>query len=154
MASLSTAVAFGFNLPEIPGSGTTAVSKSTCRTEASTSGSSPAGERVCAKANTLPNAGVSPSPVNVQVFVHVDRKSQILVPLGDARTLKALDHLHQRLQSVRQDVPGSAEAQSSSGETGRHFYVRGNGAMIPISTDSFRVQGGQPGQRFSGFPVW
>ncbi len=167
MASLNTAVAFGFNLPEIPGLGTTAGLEVNLQDRGINDVRKFAGlvNEFVQKANTLPELQGVQSLIRVnvpQVFVHVDREKvkSLGVPLGDVfRTLQAMlstlyiNDFNLYGRTYRVQLEAQPRFREKPEDIGR-LYVRGpNGAMIPISTLIRTEFQGGPSlvQRFNGF---
>jgi multidrug efflux pump subunit AcrB len=165
--SLDKAVAFGFNLPEIPGLGTTAGLEVNLQDRGVNDIRKFAvlANEFTQRANALPELqGVqSLMRVNVpQVFVRVDREKvkSLGVSLTDVfRTLQSMlstlyvNDFNLYGRTYRVQVEAQPRFREKPEDIGR-LYVRGpDGAMIPISTLTRTQFQGGPSlvQRFNGF---
>jgi len=167
LASLNDAVAFGFNLPEIPGLGTTAGLEVNLQDRSVNDIRKFAGlvSEYTQQANAQPELqGVqSLMRVNVpQIYVHVDREKvkSLGVSLSDVfQTLQTMlstlyvNDFNLYGRTYRVQLEAQSQYRENPADIGR-LYVRGpDSAMIPISSlvrSEFR---GGPSlvQRFNGF---
>jgi hydrophobe/amphiphile efflux-1 (HAE1) family protein len=167
LASLNNAVAFGFNLPEIPGLGTTAGLEVNLQDRGVNDVRKFAAlvNEFVQKANAQPELQGVQSLIRVnvpQVFVHVDREKvkSLGVSLGDVfRTLQAMlstlyiNDFNLYGRTYRVQLEAQPRFREKPEDIGR-LYVRGpNGAMIPISSLIRTEFQGGPSlvQRFNGF---
>jgi hydrophobe/amphiphile efflux-1 (HAE1) family protein len=167
LASLDKAVAFGFNLPEIPGLGTTAGLELNMQDRSVNDIRKFAGlvTEFTQRANAQPELqGVqSLMRVNVpQVFVRVDREKVKSLGVSLSNVFQTLQSLLSTLyvndfnlygRTYRVQIEAQPRFREKPADIGR-LYVRGpDSAMIPISTLTRTEFQGGPSlvQRFNGF---
>ena len=167
LSSLTDAVAFGFNLPEIPGLGTTAGLEVNLQDRSVNDMRKFAGlvSEYAQQANAQPELQGVQSLMRVnapQIYVDVDREKvkSLGVPLSDVfGTMQTLlstlyvNDFNMYGRTYRVQLEAQSRFRESPADIGR-LYVRGSdGAMIPLSTlvrTEFRA-GPTLVQRFNGF---
>jgi hydrophobe/amphiphile efflux-1 (HAE1) family protein len=167
LSSLNNAVAYGFNLPEIPGLGTTAGLELNLQDRSVNDIRKFAGlvNEYTQRANAQPELqGVQTlMRVNVpQVYVHVDREKVKSFGVSLTEVFQTLQTMLSTLyvndfnlygRTYRVQVEAQSQFRKKPEDIGR-LYVRGpDSAMIPISSlVSTEIQGGPSlVQRFNGF---
>jgi multidrug efflux pump len=167
LASLPNAVAFGFNLPEIPGLGTTAGLELNLQDRSVNDIQKFAGlvNEYTQQANARPELqGVqSLMRVNVpQIYVNVDREKVKSLGVSLSEVFQTLQTMLSTLyvndfnlygRTYRVQLEAQSQFRQKPEDIGK-LYVRGpDGAMIPISSlVSIEFQGGPSlVQRFNGF---
>jgi hydrophobe/amphiphile efflux-1 (HAE1) family protein len=167
LASLEDAVAFGFNLPEIPGLGTSAGLEVNLQDRSVNDIQKFAGlvGQFTQQANAQPELQGVQSLMRVntpQIYVHVDREKvkSLGVPLSDVfGTMQAMlstlyvNDFNMYGRTYRVQLEAQSPFRQSPADIGR-LYVRGpGGAMIPISSLVRTEFRGGPSlvQRFNGF---
>jgi hydrophobe/amphiphile efflux-1 (HAE1) family protein len=167
LASLNDAVAFGFNLPEIPGLGTTAGLEVNLQDRSVNDIRKFAGlvDEFTRRANALPELQSVQSLMRVnvpQIYVHVDREKVKSLGVSLSEVFQTLQTLLSTLyvndfnlygRTYRVQLEAQSQFRQSPQDIGK-LYVRGpDSAMIPISSLArSEIQGGPSlVQRFNGF---
>jgi multidrug efflux pump len=167
LASLQNAVAFGFNLPEIPGLGTTAGLEMNLQDRSVNDIRKFAGlvNEFVQQANTRPELQQVQSLIRVnvpQIYVRVDREKVKSLGVSLSEVFQTLQTMLSNLyvndfnlygRTYRVQLEAQSRFRQKPEDIGR-LYVRGpSGAMIPISSLVRTEFQGGPSlvQRFNGF---
>jgi hydrophobe/amphiphile efflux-1 (HAE1) family protein len=167
LASLEDAVAFGFNLPEIPGLGTSAGLEVNLQDRGVNDIRKFAGlvSEFTQQANAQPELQGVQSLMRVnapQIYVHVDREKvkSLGVPLSDVfQTMQAMlstlyvNDFNMYGRTYRVQLEAQSPFRQTPADIGR-LYVRGpGGAMVPLASLVRTEFRGGPSlvQRFNGF---